>query len=72
LASEGARVGGKEDSVMKIIAGCVVAIALITGTGTAIALSVKQQRTIVEDRCIGFSCWPNQPDFRGSCVGCRR
>jgi hypothetical protein len=45
---------------------------MIAGTGTAIALSVKQQRTIAEDRCIGFGCWPNQPDFRGSCVGCRR
>jgi hypothetical protein len=65
-------VPAQEGSVMKIIAGCIIAIAMIAGTGTAIALSVKQQRTFSEDHCIGLSCWPDQPDFRGRCVGCRR
>jgi hypothetical protein len=42
-------------------AGWVVALAMIAGTGTAIALSVKPQRTLSEERCIGLSCWPDQP-----------
>ena len=46
---------------MKIIAGWLVALAMIAGTGTAIALSVKPQRTLSEERCVGLSCWPEQP-----------
>src|SRR6516165_3849259 len=46
---------------MKIIAGCVIALAIIAGTGTAIALGVKPQRTLTEEGCIGLSCWPNIP-----------
>jgi hypothetical protein len=46
---------------MKIIAGWVVALAMIAGTGTAIALSVKPQRTSSEERCVGLGCWPDQP-----------
>jgi hypothetical protein len=43
---------------MTIIAGWVVALVMIAGTGTAIALSVKPQRTLSERRCVGLSCWP--------------
>jgi hypothetical protein len=46
---------------MKIIAGWVVALAMIAGTGTAIALSVKPQRTLAEKGCVGLSCWPDNP-----------
>jgi hypothetical protein len=45
---------------MKIV-GWVVALAMIAGTGTAIALSVKPQQTLSEERCVGLSCWPDQP-----------
>ena len=45
---------------MKIIAGWVV-LAMIAGTGTAIALNVKPQRTLAEERCVGLSCWPDSP-----------
>ena len=46
---------------MKIIAGWVVAFAMIAGTGTAIALSVKPQRTLAEKGCVGLGCWPDNP-----------
>ena len=44
---------------MKMIAGLVVMLAIIAGTGTAIALNVKSQRTSAEKRCVGLSCWPD-------------
>ena len=40
---------------MKIIAGWVIALAMLAGTGTAIALNVKPQWT--SERCVGLSCW---------------
>jgi hypothetical protein len=46
---------------MKIIAAWVVVLAMIAGTGTAIALSVKPQRTLAEKQCVGLSCWPASP-----------
>ena len=46
---------------MKIFAGWVFALAMIAGTGTAIALSMKPQQTLSEERCVGLSCWPDQP-----------
>ena len=46
---------------MKMIAGLVVMLAIIAGTGTAIALNVKSQRTSAEKRCVGLSCWPDSP-----------
>jgi hypothetical protein len=42
---------------MKIIAGWVIALAMLAGTGTAIALNVKPQWT--SERCVGLSCWPD-------------
>ena len=44
---------------MKMIAGLVVVLAIIAGTGTAIALNVKSQRTSAEKWCVGLSCWPD-------------
>jgi hypothetical protein len=46
---------------MKIIAGWLVALAMIAGTGTAIALNMKQQQTLAEEPCIGLGCWPESP-----------
>jgi hypothetical protein len=56
---------------MKIIAGWVVALAMIAGTGTAIALNAKlldleplnakPRQTSAEERCIGLGCWPESP-----------
>jgi hypothetical protein len=43
LAREDPRVAAQEDWVMKIIAGWIVALAMIVGTGTAFALNVKSQ-----------------------------
>jgi hypothetical protein len=41
---------------MKTIAGWVIALATIAGTGTAIALSLKPQWA--SERCDSLSCWP--------------
>jgi hypothetical protein len=49
---------------MKIIASWIVAIAMIVGTGTAIALNVKPQRTLAEKGCVGLSCWPDNPAIK--------
>jgi hypothetical protein len=49
---------------MKIIAGWVVALAMIVGTGTAIALNVKSQPTLTEEACVGLSCWPENPAIK--------
>jgi hypothetical protein len=46
---------------MKIIAGWVVALAMIAGTGTAIALTVKPHRALTEEGCVGLGCWPDSP-----------
>jgi hypothetical protein len=48
---------------MKMIA-VVVVLAIIAGTGTAIALNVKSQRTSAEKWCVGLSCWPDSPAGR--------
>src|SRR5437899_5458608 len=49
---------------MKIIAGWIVALAMIVGTGTAIALNVKSQPTLTEELCVGLSCWPENPAIK--------
>jgi hypothetical protein len=46
---------------MKIIAAWVVALAMIAGTGTAIAVSVKPQQTPAERGCIGLGCGSANP-----------
>src|SRR5262245_13750036 len=49
---------------MKIIAAWVVALAMVAGTGTAIAFSVKPQRTVSEEHCVGLGCWPDTPAMK--------